>query len=91
MSDKKFSQFFAQNKILWQFNLSYAPCSARQFERVIVLVKDAFNKVIGCGLLMWQELEDVVLNMETTLNDWPLSYVEDDVALPILTPDSMMF
>ena len=57
---------------------------------MIVLVKDAFNKVIGCQLLLWQELEDVVLNMETTLNDWPLSYMEDDVALPILTPDSMM-
>ena len=29
--------------------------------------------------------------MEITLNDRPLSYVEDDVALPILTPNSMMF
>ena len=29
--------------------------------------------------------------MEITLNNWPLSYVEDDVALPILTPNSMMF
>ena len=39
---------------------------------MIVSVKDAFNKVIGCGLPLWQELEDVVLNVETTLNDWPL-------------------
>ena len=48
-------------------------------------------KVIGCGLLSWQELEEVLLDVEVTLNDRPLSYVEDDVALPILTPNSMMF
>lgn len=44
---------------------------------------------------MWpsfvEELEEVLLDVEITLNDWPISYVEDDVALPILTPNSMMF
>ena len=50
---------------------------------MIGLVKNAFNKVIGCGLLSWQELEEVLLNVEITLNERPLSYVEDDVALPI--------
>ena len=58
---------------------------------MIGLVKNAFNKVIGCGLLSWQELEEVLVDVEITLNDRPLSYVEDDVALPILTPNSMMF
>lgn len=33
----------------------------------------------------------MLLDVEITLNDRPLSYVEDDVALPILTPNSMMF
>ena len=55
-----------------------------QFERMIGLVKNAFNIVIGCGLLSWQELKEVLLDVEITLNEWPLSYVEDDVALPIL-------
>ena len=54
-------------------------------------MKNVFNKVIGCGLLSWQELEEVLLDVEITLNDWPLSYVEHDVALPILNPNSMMF
>ena len=49
-------------------------------------MKNAFNKVIGCGLPLWQELEEVLLDVEITLNDRPLSYVEDDVALPILRP-----
>ena len=46
--------------------------------------KYAFNKVIGCGLLSWQELEEILLDMEITLNDRPLSYVEDDVADQVL-------
>ena len=91
MRDEKFSQFLAQNEIVWQFNLSRAPWWGGQFERMIGLVKNAFNKVIGCGLLSWQELEEVLLNVEITLNDRPLSYVENDVALPILTSNSMMF
>ena len=58
---------------------------------MIGLVKNAFNKGIGCGLLSWEELEEVRLDVEITLNDQPLSYVDDDVALPILTPNSMIF
>ena len=55
---------------------------------MIGLLKNAFNKVIGYGLILWQELEQVLCNVESTLNDPPLSY---DVALPVLTPNSTMF
>ena len=37
------------------------------------------------------ELEEVVIDVETALNNRSLSYVEDDVELPVLTPYSMMF
>ena len=32
-----------------------------------------------------------MLDVEVALNDRPLSYVEDDVQLPVLTPCAMMF
>ena len=35
--DEKFSQFLAQNEIVWQFNLSRAPWWGGQFERMIGL------------------------------------------------------
>ncbi|XP_078345136.1 uncharacterized protein LOC144667518 [Oculina patagonica] len=91
MYDEKFNKFLAENEIIWQFNLSRAPWWGGQFERMVGLVKNAFYKTIGCGFLSWAELEEVLLDVEITLNDRPLSYVEDDVALPILTPNSMMF
>ena len=40
---------------------------------------------------MWEELADVLLDIEITLNNRPLSYIEDDLQNPILTPNSLMF
>ena len=37
MRDEKFSQFLAQNEIVWQFNLSRAPWWGGQYERMIGL------------------------------------------------------
>ena len=42
-------------------------------------------------MLTWTELCEVVLEVETQLNRRPLSYVEDDVQLPLLTPASFLF
>ena len=42
-------------------------------------------------MLRWEELQDVLLDVEINLNSRPLSYVEDDVQLPLLTPNSMLF
>ena len=91
MCDEKFNKFLTENGIVWQFNLSRAPWWGGQFERMVGLVKNALNKTIGCGFLSWEELEEVLLDTEIALNNRPLSYVEDDVALPTLTPNLMMF
>ena len=39
---------------------------------------------------MFDEHEEVVLDVEVAVNNRPLSYVEDDVELPVLTPVTMM-
>ncbi|KAL9976578.1 hypothetical protein ACROYT_G013899 [Oculina patagonica] len=39
----------------------------------------------------WSELCEVMLDVETELNLRPLSYVEDDLQLPLLTPSSFLF
>ena len=40
--------------------------------------------------LSFGELEEVILDVEVAVNNRPLSYVEDDVELPVLTPVAMM-
>ena len=42
-------------------------------------------------MLSWTDLCEVVLEVETQLNRRPLSYVEDDIQFPLLTPASFLF
>ena len=89
--DEQFHHYLSTENIQWQFNLSRAPWWGGQFERLVGLVKRSLNKTIGNGRLRWGELEDVLLDVEVTLNNRPLGYVEDDVQLPLITPNSMQF
>ena len=47
-------------------------------------------KVIGDANLTWIELSEVILDNKTQINRRPLSYVEYDVELPTLTPESFV-
>ena len=75
---------------LHAFLADRAPWWGGQFERLIGLFKRAFYKAIGNNTLLWEELSEVVLDVEVALNNRPLSYIEDDVELPVLTPNSML-
>ena len=89
--DEQFQNHLANKKIHWQFNLSRAPWWGGQFERLVGLVKRALYKSIGNSCLGWDELQDVLLDIEVTLNNRPLGYQEDDIELPTLTPNSLQF
>ena len=91
MKDEWLQTYLSINQIKWQFNLSRTPWWGGQFERLIGLVKSALNKTIGNGLLWWKELQEVLLDVEITLNNRPLSYVEDDLQMPLLTLNAMLF
>ena len=41
-------------------------------------------------MLSWNELQEVLLDMEVALNNRPLYNVDDDIKLPILTPSSLL-
>lgn len=41
--------------------------------------------------MTWDELSDVILDVEVQINRRPLSYVNDDVQLPILIPSTFLF
>ena len=91
MKDERLHNFLAKVDVKWQFNLSRAPWWGGQFERMVGLVKRAFNKTVGNGMLSWSELQDVLLDVEVTMNNRPLSYVKEDIQLPILTPNLLQF
>ena len=55
------------------------------------LFKGALQKSIRNGMLSWPELQDILLDIEVALNNRPLSYVDKDIQLPILTPSSFLY
>ena len=91
MKDERLHNFLTKVDVKWQFNLSRARWWGGQFERMVGLVKRALNKTVRNGTLTWGELQDVLLDVEVTMNNRPLSYVEEDIQSPILTPSLLQF
>ena len=89
--DERLHSFMQQHHIKWQFNLSKASWWGGMFERMIALVKNALYKVVGSAKLTYKELQDVLLDIQIVLNNRPLTYCEDDIELPVLTPNIMIF
>ena len=48
-------------------------------------------KVVGGGFLTWDEIAELMLDIEIQINGRPLSYMEDDVELPTLTPSTFLY
>ena len=57
---------------------------------MIGLTKQSLSKSLGKTSLSWNELESVLLDVEVNLNSQPLTYIEDDIQYPILTPNIMV-
>ena len=65
--EERFHAFLADNAVEWRLNLSRAPWWGGQYERLTGLFKRAFHKTIGNGTLTWEELEEVVLDVERAI------------------------
>ena len=83
--------FSATQEIRWRFNLSRAPWWGGQYKRLVGLVKQSFYKSVGKTTLTFGEFEEVLLDIETSLNNRPLCYMEDnDLQQRTLTPNTMI-
>ena len=91
ITSEQLQGYLTEEQIEWHINLSRAPWWGGQFERLIRVVKQSLYKTVGRACLTRDELEEVVLDLEIHLNNRPLSYVEDDIELPIITPNALMF
>ena len=91
ITSEQLQGYLTEEQIEWHINLSRAPWWGGQFERLIRVVKQSLYKTVGRACLKRNELEEVILDLEIHLNNRPLSYVEDDIELPIITPNALMF
>ena len=84
--DVLFQDFLIKEEIQWKFNLSRAPWWGGQFAWMVGLIKQSLYRATGYANLNLNELEEILLGIEINLDNRLLTYLEDDVAFPVLTP-----
>ena len=57
---------------------------------MVGLLKNPLYKTVGKSKLEWHELSEILRDIETTLNNRPLAYMEEDIEFPVLTPNSLV-
>ncbi|XP_002157912.3 uncharacterized protein LOC100197154 [Hydra vulgaris] len=89
-NDENIANYLAIQVIKWRFNLSRAPWWGGLFERLIGIMKKSLSKTIGKGMLTFNELEEVLLDVECSMNNRPLWYQGDQFDNQVLTPNLLM-
>ena len=82
--------YLATQRIKWKFNLSRAPWWGGFFERLIGIMKRSLSKAVGKKLLTFQELEEVILDVECTVNNRALCYQGEEFEEQVTTPNVLL-
>ncbi|XP_074653597.1 uncharacterized protein LOC141907755 [Tubulanus polymorphus] len=92
ISSVEVTDYLSVNRVKWLFIAKRAPWQGGFYERLIGLVKNITKKVLGRALLTYDELNTFLIEVESHLNDRPLTYLTSDVSdLEALTPSMLMF
>ncbi|XP_006814541.1 uncharacterized protein LOC102803486 [Saccoglossus kowalevskii] len=83
--------YLTNRRVQWSFIPKRAPWFEGFWERLIGLAKTAIKKVLGRSFVTYDELNTIITEIESTLNDRPLTYVSTDIddATP-LTPSHLL-
>ena len=78
----------------WNGNLILAAprCGAASFRGSLGLWSNPYSRLLEAVKIniIVEKFESVLLDVELTLNNWPLTYLEYDIQTPVLTPSSLM-
>jgi len=84
--------YLAREGIIWRFAPSLSPWSQGAVERIVGSTKSAFKRVLGARILPLDELITFTTEVESVLNQRPLTHVSDglDCFLPLRPIDFLM-
>ena len=86
-------RYLLNNQITWDFIVEKAPRWGGFWERLVGSVKRCLKKTIGRSTLTFEEMRTLLVEIESTLNNRPLTYVYDDaegISQP-LTPANLIY
>ena len=75
---KEVLRYLAINGVSWRFIVEKAPWWGGFWERLIQSVKRCMKKSLGRTTLSYDELNTLLVEVESVINSRPLTYVEDD-------------
>ena len=88
----KETQSFASNRFInWKFTLECAPWFGGMWERLVASVKRCLKKVIGVKVISYTELQTLLFQVESILNNRPIDADYDDDCEEVLTPNHLVF
>ena len=88
--DSLFTSLLQEKRVTWKFNLERSPWWGGYFERMVGCVKRCLRKVLGKAKLALDEIRTLLIEIEGTLNNRPITYVYDDVHIQPLTPSHLL-
>lgn len=86
-------EYLLTNQIQWKFIVEKAPWWGGFWERLVGSVKRCLKKVVGRSTLKFEEMRTLLIEVECTLNNRPLTYLYDEiegVSQP-LTPADLIY
>ena len=70
--------YLTNNRITWSFIVEKAPWWGGFWERLVRSVKRPLKKVLGRSSLSYDELNTIIIEIESLINARPITYVFDD-------------
>ena len=84
-------RFASKHGIKWKFNLDGAPWFGGVWERLVASVKRCIKKVVGTKKLTFVELQTLIAEIESILNNRPIGVDYEDDHEDVLTPNHLVF
>ena len=89
--NKEIEKFRDSVKCDWKFIPARAPWFGAIWERCIGTLKGGLYKILGRALVSYDELNTILVELESIINDRPLTYASGDLAdMEEITPSKLM-
>ena len=86
------TQKYATNSFIqWKFNIPESPWMGGVWERLVACVKKCLKRTVGRRRIDFIEMQTLVYEIETILNNRPICNDYDDEVEDVLTPNHLVF